>query len=399
MINNALSIKNVNLYYTEKNKRKRKHALKNINLELNSGEVIGIIGVNGSGKTTLLKLIAGIFSSDTGSVNLHKNKVALISNGAGLQSDLTGIENIYQTGMLLGFKKNIIQSKIDEIIEFSELGDAIQKEVKTYSSGMHSRLAFAITVILQTDIILIDEILSAGDAKFKKKSLEKINEIIKDSSKTVIIVSHNHLMLKKICSKLLWLDNGIIKDIGAPKDVLYIYESVTSVNKNLNSFLRFSKKKSENTYELLKESLLENTNKKVIVTVDYTKDEEMIVLSSTMMKYLYKMCNMHLVSDYTYSEIKLKIQEMYNILKNDDIEIILPRLKDILRIERQEKELIININVEKDENIDSHISLLFDICRKYSMYNITFATNNLSFINIIKNKFPGIVCNYTEPTE
>ena len=146
-------------------------AVKGVSFEVPKGEILGIVGKNGSGKSTLLKAIAGIFAPDEGTIDLHGHTVSLLSIGVGFQNKLSGRENIYLSGMLLGFSKAQIEEKIDDIIEFSELGEFIERPVKTYSSGMYSKLAFAITAILETEIMLIDEVLSVGDAKFKKKSL------------------------------------------------------------------------------------------------------------------------------------------------------------------------------------------------------------------------------------
>lgn len=205
-------------------KREVFEALKDINFEIEKGSVVGIIGQNGSGKTTLLKTIAGIFSPDIGIVDIKDNSVALLSIGLGFKPELSGYENIYLSGLLLGFSKEKIKSKIKEIIEFSELGDFIYKPVKTYSSGMHSKLAFSITALLDTDILLIDEVLSVGDVNFKAKSYEKIKEIIKDEKKTVLIVSHSTSTLKEICTKTMWIDKGKLMAFGDTEEVISAYE-------------------------------------------------------------------------------------------------------------------------------------------------------------------------------
>lgn len=198
-------------------------ALKNINFKIEKGSVIGIIGRNGSGKSTLLKTIAGIFSPDTGTVDIKDNTVALLSIGLGFNVELSGYENIILSGLLLGFTKEKINEKIDEIIEFSELRDFIYKPVKTYSSGMHSKLAFSITTLLDTDILLIDEVLSVGDISFREKSYAKIKEIIKNKDKTILIVSHSLNTIKEICSKTIWIDNGNLIDFDTTEKVVDNY--------------------------------------------------------------------------------------------------------------------------------------------------------------------------------
>lgn len=206
------------------NKKEKFRALDNISFKVNKGEVLGIIGQNGSGKSTLLKIIANIFEPDSGSINSFGNKVGLLSLGAGFDNNLSGYENIFLSGMLLGYNKKYIKSIINEIIEFSELKEFIYKPVGTYSSGMYSKLSFAIAAFLEKDIILIDEVLSVGDIHFKEKSSNKIKELISDKEKTVIIVSHSISTVKDLCDRIMWLDEGKIMEQGEPKQILKEYK-------------------------------------------------------------------------------------------------------------------------------------------------------------------------------
>lgn len=199
-------------------------ALKGVSFNVEKGKILGIIGKNGSGKSTLLRAVAGIFSPDSGTIDLKNNTVSLLSIGAGFQNQLTGFENIILCGLLMGFTEGEIRKRIPEIIEFSELGDFIYKPVKTYSSGMHSKLAFSITAILETDIMLIDEVLSVGDIHFKEKSGKKMQEIIKDDTKTVIIVSHSMGTIKNLCDEVLWINDGIVMESGKTEPVIEHYE-------------------------------------------------------------------------------------------------------------------------------------------------------------------------------
>ena len=199
-------------------------AVKGVSFEVEKGQILGIVGKNGSGKSTLLRAIAGIFSPDEGTIDLHGHTISLLSIGVGFQSKLSGRENIYLSGMLLGFDKEQVDEKIDEIIEFAELGDFIDRPVKTYSSGMYSKLAFSITAILETEIMLIDEVLSVGDAKFKKKSYAKMKSLIMNRDRTVLIVSHSSETLRNLCDNILWLHEGEVKALGPVKDVLPEYE-------------------------------------------------------------------------------------------------------------------------------------------------------------------------------
>lgn len=199
-------------------------ALKGVSFEVEQGKILGIIGKNGSGKSTMLRAIAGIFSPDKGKIDLHGNTISLLSIGVGFNKKLTGKENIYLSGMLLGFSESEIAKKEKEIIEFADIGNFIDKPVKTYSSGMYSKLAFAITAILETDIMLIDEVLSVGDAKFKEKSYNKMKELISDDHRTVIIVSHSLGTIRELCNEVLWLNDGEIVMIDTPNKVLPKYE-------------------------------------------------------------------------------------------------------------------------------------------------------------------------------
>ena len=200
-------------------------AVKGVSFKVKKGEILGIVGKNGSGKSTMLRAIAGIFSPNSGTIDLHGNSVSLLSIGVGFQPELTGRENIVLSGMLLGASEKEITERIEDIIEFSELGAFIDKPVRTYSSGMYSKLAFSITAILETDIILIDEVLSVGDARFKKKSYNKMKQLISDKDRTVIIVSHDLKTVANLCTSVLWINDGEFVKYGNTKEVLAEYEA------------------------------------------------------------------------------------------------------------------------------------------------------------------------------
>ncbi len=204
-------------------------ALKGVSFEIEEGKILGIIGQNGAGKSTMLRAIAGIFSPDKGSINLHGRSISLLSIGVGFNKKLTGKENIYLSGMLLGFSEEEIAAKEKEIIDFADIGDFIKKPVKTYSSGMYSKLAFAITAILETDIMLIDEVLSVGDAKFKEKSYNKMKELISDTHRTVIIVSHSLGTISELCDEVIWLEKGEVVMKGSAEEVIPKYQEFMSV--------------------------------------------------------------------------------------------------------------------------------------------------------------------------
>lgn len=203
-------------------------AVRGVSFSVPKGEILGIVGKNGSGKSTMLRAIAGIFSPDEGTIDLHGNSVSLLSIGVGFQRELTGRENIILSGMLLGFSEAQVRAKMDEIIEFANIGEFIDMPVKTYSSGMHSKLAFSITAILEADIMLIDEVLSVGDARFKKKSYNKMKQLISDKDRTVLIVSHNSDTLMELCTSILWLHEGEMRMMGTPQEVIPAYEEFMS---------------------------------------------------------------------------------------------------------------------------------------------------------------------------
>lgn len=199
-------------------------AVRGVSFQVPKGEILGMVGKNGSGKSTMLRAIAGIIAPDEGSIDLHGHNVSLMSIGVGFQKKLSGRENILLSGMLLGFSEQQVRDKMDEIIKFAELGRFIDMPVKTYSSGMYSKLAFSITAVLESDIMLIDEVLSVGDAKFKKKSYKKMQQLISNKNRTVVIVSHSSETLRKLCTSLLWLHNGKIRMLGETDEVLDAYE-------------------------------------------------------------------------------------------------------------------------------------------------------------------------------
>ncbi len=212
------------LFKLKKSKAEYYEAVRGISFNVEKGKIIGIIGKNGSGKSTTLRAIAGIFSADKGTIDLHGNTISLLSIGVGFQPKLTGYENIFLSGMLLGFTEEEVKQKVDDIIEFSELGKFIHKPVRTYSSGMHSKLAFSITAMLETQILLIDEVFSVGDIKFKQKSYDKMKELISEKDRTVVIVSHSMAAMQELCDEIIWLNDGVIMDQGLPEEIIPKYE-------------------------------------------------------------------------------------------------------------------------------------------------------------------------------
>ena len=214
--------------YQEKEGYEAFEALKNVSFVVREGGILGVVGENGSGKSTLLRAIGGVFSPNSGKINLKGHSVSLMALGVGFKESLSGRNNIILSGMLLGYSEKEVLSKMDEIIEFSEIGDFIDMPVRTYSSGMYAKLAFSITAMLETEIMLIDEVLSVGDERFGQKSFNKMLQLITSKKHTVIIVSHNLGMLRQICNQVLWLHQGSIMELGAPEPILQHYRSYMS---------------------------------------------------------------------------------------------------------------------------------------------------------------------------
>ena len=200
-------------------------ALKNINFELEKGDRLGILGLNGAGKSTLLKIIAGVYKPTTGSVTRNGHMAPMIELGAGFDPNYTGRENIYLYGSVLGFSREFLESKYEEILEFSELGDFIDVPIKNYSSGMKARLGFSIATVVEPEILILDEVLSVGDAKFRKKCEKKMKGMF-DHGVTVLFVSHSLEQVKRLCNKAILLEHGEIIAQGDIGDVAEIYDAM-----------------------------------------------------------------------------------------------------------------------------------------------------------------------------
>ncbi|PZX50516.1 ABC transporter ATP-binding protein [Algoriphagus chordae] len=202
-------------------------ALKDINLEIKEGETWGIVGSNGAGKSTFLKILSRIIKPTSGSIKGRGRISSLLEVGTGFHSELTGRENIFISGHILGMKKAEIQQKFDEIVEFSGVENFLDTPVKRYSSGMYVRLAFAVAAHLEPDILIIDEVLAVGDAEFQKKCLGKMNDASTQKGRTIIFVSHNLQAVSNLCSNAIWLDKGSMRESGPSKTVINSYLNAT----------------------------------------------------------------------------------------------------------------------------------------------------------------------------
>ena len=201
------------------------YALTDVNFQVKRGEVIGLIGSNGAGKSTLLKVVAGVMKPTKGKIEVKGNVCPMIELGAGFDYDLTARENIYLNGAILGYSKEFIEKKFNEIIDFSELSDFLDVPVKNFSSGMIARLAFSIATIVDPEVLIVDEILSVGDLAFQQKSEEKMKSMIGGGT-TVLYVSHSIDSIKSLCDRVIWLEHGKIVEIGDPRVVCKKYQEL-----------------------------------------------------------------------------------------------------------------------------------------------------------------------------
>ena len=199
-------------------------ALEHISFELKRGQTLGLIGRNGAGKSTLLKIISGILKPTEGRVSCYGNVVPMLELGSGFDFDLTGRENVFLNGAILGYSEEFLKGKYDEIVEFSELGQFIEVPIRNYSSGMLARLAFSIATVVNPDILIVDEILSVGDVAFQEKSKKRMLHLMGGGT-TVLFVSHSIEQIREMCDRAVWLDQGLIKMMGKAEDVCQAYIS------------------------------------------------------------------------------------------------------------------------------------------------------------------------------
>ena len=198
-------------------------ALQDVDFSIEKGEVLGLVGATGAGKSTMLKVFSGILKPTKGTVTVHGNIVPMLELGSGFDLELTGRENVFLNGAILGYSEDFLKEKYQEIVDFSELGEFIEMPLRNYSSGMITRLAFSIATVVKPDILIVDEILSVGDAAFQKKSKNRMMELMSGGT-TVLLVSHSAEQITEMCSRAIWLEKGTMKMIGPAADVCRAYE-------------------------------------------------------------------------------------------------------------------------------------------------------------------------------
>ena len=214
-----------------KKEKEKVRVLDDLTFKVYKGDKVGILGFNGAGKSTLLKILAGIYEPTYGTIHINGKVAPLLELSAGFDKNYSGVNNIYLNGAFLSMEKEFLDDKFDEIVEFSELGEYIHYPVKNYSSGMRAKLGFSIATLIEPDILIVDEILSVGDIKFRKKSSKKINELMAEGV-TVLLVSHSIGQIRKICDKCIWIDNGKIVMEGEVNEVCDAYISNAGPKKN-----------------------------------------------------------------------------------------------------------------------------------------------------------------------
>lgn len=253
------------LSITKKCYHKDFYALRDINFTIRLGETVGIIGTNGSGKSTILKIITGVLTPTKGEVNVVGKISALLELGAGFNMDYTGIENLYMNGTMMGYTKTEMDQKIPEILEFADIGDFVNQPVKTYSSGMFVRLAFALAINVEPEVLIVDEALSVGDAFFQAKCFSKLEEI-RNSGTTILFVSHDITSVKQLCNRAIWIEKGVVKADGDANEICEQYLSMQIEENNRRKSEVIKDIKLNNSKALEK-----GTERLVVKKIDYTQ--------------------------------------------------------------------------------------------------------------------------------
>ena len=291
--------------------------LKDIDFQINKGDFFGIVGRNGSGKSTLLKIISGIYQPTTGNIQINGSLVSFIELGVGFNPELTGRENVYLNGAMLGFSKDEVSEMYDDIVEFAELNEFMDQKLKNYSSGMQVRLAFSCAIQAKSDILVLDEVLAVGDEAFQRKCNDFFESIKKDKSKTIILVTHDMSSVKQYCNQAMMIRNGGIVAIGSPEDVAneYSLENLQiniPTNKELN-------RKEESTIrdfhiEMLNKARI-NQNESVKARITFYSDSDQTVMISCAASDTKRNCT---TIDSHFDNFKIKKGKKYSITFEHD---------------------------------------------------------------------------------
>jgi ABC-2 type transport system ATP-binding protein len=337
-------------------------ALNDVNFEINKGEFVGIIGRNGSGKSTLLKMLAGIYSPTDGSIEVQGHLIPFLELGVGFNPELTGRENIFLNGTILGMSRKFLKEKFDEILDFAEIREFIDLQVKNYSSGMLMRLAFSVAIQARADIYLLDEILSVGDTAFQKKSLNKMLELLK-SGATVILVSHSHEDVKKYCKRVIWIDKGKVMYDGKVKKGVDMY--LASLD-NPDREYETNNQINESKYSIVE---FNNSKRKIKDSVGSGKAD---ILSITWLNSKGKMSDTFLPSEGVNVNVKIKVNEYIQnpviilILKHED--------KHILGVNTKRNKKEILKSLDKGQNIE--VNFTFNIHLNPGTYSLRAMIGN-----------------------
>ena len=257
------------------------YALNDVNVEVKKGEMIGFIGENGSGKSTILKIITGVLTPSEGEVKIEGNIAALLELGSGFNPEYSGYENIFLNGMVLGFSREEMQDKVDDIINFADIGDHLYQPVKTYSSGMFVRLAFAVAINVDPDILIVDEALAVGDLEFQLKCMEKFTEL-RNAGKTILFVSHDVNAVRRFCDRVYWLKNGVVEAEGETMEITETYEnflkkkSLKTVDRDNSAYDIVEVKSAELLDGDLQPLEIVEQDSKVVVKVTYNVKDDSI---------------------------------------------------------------------------------------------------------------------------
>jgi lipopolysaccharide transport system ATP-binding protein len=260
-------------------------ALRGVTFDIEKGDRIGIIGRNGAGKSTLLKLLSRITEPTEGIIKMRGSVASLLEVGTGFHPELTGRENIFLNGAVLGMSRKEIKKKFDEIVNFAEIEKFLDTPVKRYSSGMYVRLAFAVAANLEPEILLVDEVLAVGDAQFQKKSIGKMEEVSKDEGRTVLFVSHNMPTINKLCERCIWLENGSIKESGKSEEVTYNYLNLPQNNDAEVNWAEGSNDPGDKEYVFIKSVRIMNSSNENTGTI-FAEEDFFIEIKYVILKLL-----------------------------------------------------------------------------------------------------------------